>query len=426
MQKQRGKGSGTIERKGNGYRLRVVENGQRRGFALLNADGSPCRKMTEARKAAQRYAEGLAIESREKLAEYVAETRHLKESRGTEVERLWAMYLASPNRGEPSGAVLRQNQRRWERLVEWLAGKGARTLEDITPQIVSPFCAQLAKEVSGKTYNEYLGTYRQICRCLIEASGSGMANPFASIRNRRKESIPRREFTEDQVRQIFRYLDEHPELRDRDEMRLLMMLCCFTGARGQDACLMLWENIDLERGVISFTPRKTAKATGGRGVILPLHPVLRDSLFACQARKGYVLPSLAKRYAVKGSVQVQAMKIIAAALGTPTKGEKTEGRAQPANIYSLHSFRHSFVSFCANSGVPLEVVASIVGHGSPAMTRHYTHITDEARRGVLAALPGDNGLEAQRQRLVRWVLMAQKNALDAMEAYIPTIDTQRE
>ncbi|MEA4861669.1 MAG: tyrosine-type recombinase/integrase [Victivallaceae bacterium] len=66
----------------------------------------------------------------------------------------------------------------------------------------------------------------------------------------------------------------------------------------------------------------------------------------------------------------------------------TAGRRKlAANKYSLHSFRHSFVSFCANSGVPLAIVSEIVGHGNPAMTRHYSHISNESKQDAIATLP---------------------------------------
>jgi hypothetical protein len=82
------------------------------------------------------------------------------------------------------------------------------------------------------------------------------------------------------------------------------------------------------------------------------------------------------------------MKIIRCATGLETTSSETIGRRKlAANAYSLHSFRHTFVSFCANAGVPLAIVAEIVGHGNPAMTRHYSHITTEAKRGAIAALP---------------------------------------
>ena len=44
-------------------------------------------------------------------------------------------------------------------------------------------------------------------------------------------------------------------------------------------------------------------------------------------------------------------------------------------------------SFCANAGVSLDIVAEVVGHGSPAMTRHYAHISSHAKQAIINALP---------------------------------------
>ncbi len=54
---------------------------------------------------------------------------------------------------------------------------------------------------------------------------------------------------------------------------------------------------------------------------------------------------------------------------------------------TFNIYRHTFVSFCANAGVPLDIVAAIAGHGSSAMTRHYAHISAEAKHRAIEALP---------------------------------------
>lgn len=49
----------------------------------------------------------------------------------------------------------------------------------------------------------------------------------------------------------------------------------------------------------------------------------------------------------------------------------------------------------------MPVVQSIVGHGSPAITRHYVHIGEDAARQAINALPqGKNTFEkTDRQKL---------------------------
>jgi hypothetical protein len=48
------------------------------------------------------------------------------------------------------------------------------------------------------------------------------------------------------------------------------------------------------------------------------------------------------------------------------------------------------VSFCAKAEVPLPVVQAIVGHGNPAITRHYIHIGEESIKQAINALPQGN------------------------------------
>ena len=159
---------------------------------------------------------------------------------------------------------------------------------------------------------------------------------------------------------------------------------------------MKWDNVDWVNRQITYVPRKTAKKTGYRAVSLPIHPNLLSALEKAkewrsenQPGEDYILPKVAHRYLTNPSgIQKDVMKIIRCATGLETTGHKSNSqRALNPNLYSLHSFRHTFVSFCANAGVPLDVVASIVGHGSPAMTRHYAHISDAAKGKAIQALP---------------------------------------
>lgn len=159
---------------------------------------------------------------------------------------------------------------------------------------------------------------------------------------------------------------------------------------------MSWSNVDLEHQTISFVPRKTARKTNNRSVSLPLHPELYQALMKAlkfrernKPGEDYIIPLVAARYQYNpGGIQADVKKIIACATGCDvTASTCSAHRVHRANLYSLHSFRHTFVSFCANAGVPLDVVAAIVGHGSSAMTRHYAHISDQSKRTALAALP---------------------------------------
>jgi integrase len=52
----------------------------------------------------------------------------------------------------------------------------------------------------------------------------------------------------------------------------------------------------------------------------------------------------------------------------------------------FHNLRHTFISMMAERGIPLPVTMAMVGHMSPAMTRHYTHISNKAAREAVELL----------------------------------------
>jgi hypothetical protein len=82
--------------------------------------------------------------------------------------------------------------------------------------------------------------------------------------------------------------------------------------------------------------------------------------------------------------------------GRSKKDEGDKVTARQAAQYGAHSFRHTFVSFCARAGVPLAIVKQIVGHGSPAMTEHYFNASKEAKQAAIEALP-DIGADVPQQ-----------------------------
>ena len=53
------------------------------------------------------------------------------------------------------------------------------------------------------------------------------------------------------------------------------------------------------------------------------------------------------------------------------------------NVYKFHHLRHTFGSWAAMSGVPLEVIAQAMGHSSMTVTKKYAHLSPEYKRNEL-------------------------------------------
>jgi hypothetical protein len=112
-------------------------------------------------------------------------------------------------------------------------------------------------------------------------------------------------------------------------------------------------------------------------------------------RAEYVLPDTAALYLKNSSALSKRLHDHFERCGIKTHAPGTGGRGAglPRAVVEVgyHSLRHSFVSMCREAGAALSVVESIVGHSSPAMTRHYTHTSELAATAAVAALPGVMG-----------------------------------
>lgn len=419
----REKGTGTIEKKRNHFYLKIRTGSKCKSTLLLGKDDKPVTTRKDAEAAAALLRPVLRADQKEELALHIANAKKLRSQNTLPVEQIWQCYLKQYSRPDSGKGTLDSYRKSLKHFTDWLAVEhpAIQQAGQVTPDIAGEYFAHVWNErgISGKTFNIYRQALKLIFSHIREAAGLD-ENPFEGIGSKPVDSESRLAFTEEQVRAIFsgfdtgffydtevtrlgpgrKHIRVNTTLRfepmNKDEMKVLMMLCCWTGCRGQDGCLMRWSNVNLIKGTITYIPQKTARKTNNRSVSLPLHPELAEALrTALSFRKrnreceDYIIPSVAQRYRKNpDGVQADVRKIIRCATGCDTTAEyKGLHRVHRANRYSLHSFRHTFVSFCANAGVPLDVVASIVGHGSTAMTRHYAHISDAAKDKAIQALP---------------------------------------
>ena len=422
--KTREKGTGSIYKVKNRFYLKHRINGKSKAMMLRNADGSPCTTIREAEKAAGGMRRILLAETMEETAHYVQEAKRLKKQSALEIDDAWETYLKQLSRPDSGPSTLSKYQNVLIRFADWVHceyPKKTRVAEVDHETALAFMQSVFNSGVSNTTYNKYLQSLRLIFKHLKESEALD-ANPFEDIPKKPTVMTSRKEFTMDQVKAIFhgfktgffyetvvekltkgrarkritKRLEYKPMFKE--EMRVLLLLCCWTGCRGQDGCLMTWDCIDLDNGLITYIPQKTARKTGYRKVTLPIKDELYEALLDAtkwrsenKKREDYILPKIADRYKRNPSgIQKDVMKIIRCATGVATTASKDRSHGQrklAANVYSLHSFRHTFVSFCANAGVPLAVVAEIIGHGNPAMTEHYSHISTESKREAIKALP---------------------------------------
>jgi len=289
------------------------------------------------------------------------------------------VYAASLERGRVADKTLSVLQQRFGIFRRWAATAYPDAVEvrHVSQEVAAAFMRMVAARWKPGTFNAYRATFAALWDTLAKEGARTPCNPWREIRAMPIPPSARRELTVEELRRVAGAVS--------GEMRVLFALGVYTGLRLGDAACLDWGAVDLARGFVSVLPAKTARhGTRVRiPIAAPLAAILEETPPA--KRRGPVLPALAAEY--RDSKQALSRRVQAAfrAAGIETHAKADRGRNAVA--VGFHSMRHTFVSLCANSGVPLAVVQSIVGHTSAAMTRHYFHVSDAALSGAARALP---------------------------------------
>jgi integrase len=278
--------------------------------------------------------------------------------------------------------TIEQYRCQWRRFSEWAGAAGIVTLRDVTPAVARQFAADLwADGVSAGTFNKHVGLLRSLWATLSVPCGL-RDNPWAGVRRVPSDVQGRREFSEDQLRAICG--------RASGAWRCMVGIGLYTALRLGDVACLPWSALDLEAAVLCVIPSKTRRKGPGAAVTVPLHRGLVTMLRDWRAVSGgseWVFPEQRSVYLGDRSVLARQFGDILRECGIATREDPGEHRARAICRYGFHSLRHSFVSICRRAGVAEMVVMELVGHGSPAMTRLYTHGTPESRAAAIATLP---------------------------------------
>ncbi|MFA6715456.1 MAG: tyrosine-type recombinase/integrase [Victivallaceae bacterium] len=376
------KGFGYIRKRGKHFYWRRKINGKEVNVRIF-AD-----TLEEAEKEIERLIAISKSKSEIELAVFTAQAKNIiKEKSSLSIAEAFKVFENNPTRPDTLPETLARHLLAWNEFLEILKQNNpdARTLIDITDSDAERYAQSLADK-SPRVYNSRVGSLKLIFRILERQSGL-KENPFRYMRRKTEQAKSKKELTDEQLLQVFESIDKtYPlSIPHRDEMKILFRLGAYTGMRLKDCCLLKTESINFVNNTIAVVPSKTQK-TSAKRVMIPIHPDLLELLKEVDKNQEYVLPEVADRYLRNPTgVDSSACRIIWYAIGTkPPKGKLPER----LKGYGFHSLRHSFVSFCANAGVPLAVVQEIVGHNNVAVTHIYSHLSLDTLRTAVAAVPG--------------------------------------
>jgi integrase len=265
---------------------------------------------------------------------------------------------------------------------EFLGNKATKPMDTISIKHINEYRAHLSKRVSGSTVNKHLkilrGAWIKAHRERLISENAFMMVGFVS-----GTKAKRRAFTMDELRRILGACNS--------EWRGLVMFGLYTGQRLGDCAGLTWDNIDAVAGELRITTSKT-----GRHMSIPLATPLAHYITTMPAgdKAGSPLfPGLAAlvKSGGTGTLSRQFSEILAG-IGLADKknhhgGGEGRGARRTSGGLSFHCLRHTATSLLKNAGVSDAVAMEIIGHDSKAISRVYTHISQDALRKAMKSMP---------------------------------------
>ena len=386
--------TGCLSKRGRTFYCTWRVNGRAISKALYDKDGHPITTLREAEVARAALMssftvsdEATSLESiSAKLEGKKAELFRLENEQNPplKITSAWDAYLSNPNRPDSGPQTLRQYENHFDQFCAWLKERlpTLLALREINSKIAEEYATYLTqRELSANSFNKHICFLKLFFRVLKDNARLSN-NPYESIRRKRQIPISRRELIIDELKKVCSTAT--------GEMRLLFAIGIYTGLRLGDCATLRWAEVDLRRKRISRIPNKTARRNP-KPVHVPIHPVLHGMLdeIPIESRKEYIMPATAADYLRDSNIVTDRIQKHFLHNGIRVHKLDTGRGTQKRAVVEVgfHSFRHTFVSMCREANTPLSVVEAIVGHSNPAMTRHYTHVSEVAAASAVNGLP---------------------------------------
>jgi len=305
----------------------------------------------------------------------IRDGRHFKtsEAKRHTLGDLVDRYIRDVMPTKPKSAKDQTRQLNW-----WKSRLGAYTLADVTPAMLAEYRDKLAvgmlddgsmtleiKHPTGKTKAppveprspstvlRYLAAISHSYTVAMKEWGWVDSNPVMKV-TKPKQPQGRVRFLSDDEREA---LLRECKARNHPDLYLAVVLALSTGARQMEVMSLRWDQVDLNRKVITLYETKNGEI---RALPLVHHAfeLMKERAKVRRIDTNLVFPG------------ANAAKPIL--LRTPF--DKALARAGILN-FRWHDLRHSCASYLAMNGASLAEIAEVLGHKTLQMVKRYAHLS---------------------------------------------------
>jgi integrase len=196
-----------------------------------------------------------------------------------------------------------------------------------------------------------------------------------------------RYLAEDEIRKLLSA--SPPHLQD------IIKAAIFTGLRMGDILRLKWNQVDLEKGIITFKEQKKNDRTrikflNGDMIDLLLGIKQRYLLMGNQPEDIFLGPELGRKGNKRPGKPVRCIR----------RAFKTALEKAGIRDCHFHDLRHTSASHLIMRGASMKAVQEHLNHSSPTMTNRYAHISEKFQQEQIQLLNGLCDLESSK-KLVR-------------------------
>ncbi|PAF41951.1 site-specific integrase [Helicobacter sp. 11S02629-2] len=244
-------------------------------------------------------------------------------------------------------------------------------LLDITPLDIQNFIAIYLKDKSPYTFNAYLGVISAIFRLAKDFYGVEN-NAYLTIKKHKVSKSRLRYLSLSETRILKRYILDSKNLHAKD-LYLFVCLSLSTGGRLKTILTIKKEDINLEEESITLFNYKVNRHYKGY----------------LDAKCLRLLKKHIKTLSQKDLIFKMSYQTCQINLSKMLNLLFNQDLKDPNDKVVIHTLRHTFASWLAIKGVPLQVIQVGLDHSSISMTMRYAHLSPSStKRFVLKALNG--------------------------------------
>ena len=303
------------------------------------------------------------------------------------VEEYSERWLAS-KKIETSPITFQKYEHTARQFLDFLSKSRHADIASIGVKEITAFRDRLAGQVSPATANLAV---KIIGNLFARARRDGLveSNPVSRVQGVSKKggTVQRRAFTIPELKSIL--------IKCNAEWEGMVLCGLYSGQRLKDIATLTWQNIDLQQREFRLVSGKT-----GRQVLIPLAEPLRrylEKLPCCENAQNPLFPKAwasikRAKSGTAATLSGQFYQLMVAAGLVNAKshhkvvGKGRTGRRTTSDI-GFHALRHTATSMMKNAGINSATVQDLIGHESAAVSAHYTHIDDPAKRRAIDSMP---------------------------------------